>query len=59
MKDTLDSQEDSDEDLHEAWNTLELGKHLGLYTEMEEVVLQSLTNLQRSSRKRYTPTRFK
>jgi hypothetical protein len=54
----LSSQESPDED-QEPRKTLELGKQLGLYAEIEDKVIQNLTKLRRSSRKRSTPRRFK
>lgn len=48
--------EDSDEDFQEAKKMWELGKQLGLYVKMEEVVIEKLTKLRRSFKARTTPT---
>lgn len=51
------SDDDSDVDLQEARRTWELGKQLGLYAEIEEVI-KNLSNLRRSSKKKATLRRY-
>lgn len=47
---------DFDKEFQEAKKTWELGKQLGLYVKMEEVVIENLTKLSRSFKKRTTRT---
>lgn len=55
----ISSQEDSNENTQEARKTWKIDKQLGPYAEMEEVVIQNLTKVCRSSRKRSIPRRYK
>jgi hypothetical protein len=54
-----DNSDDSEDDVQEAVKTLEIGKQLGLYAELEDKVLKNITKLRRSSRRRTTQKRFK
>jgi hypothetical protein len=55
----LSAEDSFDDDLEEARKTLEIGKQLGLYKEIEDKTIQNITKLRRSSRKRSTPRCFK